>query len=127
SSARDEPRMRKTLENLTSRLTKVGQSTWDTAVRPRAALNALIASRFSERHPDVGMTPGGRSEFAGAETDVPDNVSLFRSSPEVMGPKGSVDLKSPIAETCASKGSATMPLATSRWRRSATPGRFTFV
>ena len=126
SSAR-EPPMRKNLENRKSTLTNVGQSTWDTVARLRAARNALIASRFSERQPDMGMRPGGRSEFAGAETDVPDNVSLFRSRPEVIGPNGRLDRKSAIADTCMSKGSATMPLATSRWRRSATPGRLTFV
>src|SRR6185295_3696216 len=95
SSARPAPPMRKNFENRKSMFTKVGQSTWDTVARFRAALNALIASRFSERQPDMGRTPAGRSEFAGAEIDVPDNVSLFRSRPEVIGPNGRLDRKSP--------------------------------
>src|SRR5206468_8103580 len=60
SSARLEPN-RRDFENRTSTFAKPGQSTWDTVVRLRAALNALIASKFSDRQPDSGMTPPGRS------------------------------------------------------------------
>src|SRR5882672_10670223 len=127
NSARDEPPIRKNFENLTSTLTKVGQSTCATGVRPRPVLNALIVSRFSARQPDIGMTPGGRSEFAGADTEVPDNVSLLRSRPEVMGPNGRLERKSPMPDSCMSYGSVTIPLATRRWRRSDTPARLTFV
>src|SRR5262249_32037012 len=98
NSARPAPPTRKNFENRRSTFTKVGQSTCDTGVRLRAVRNELMASRLSERHPDIGITPGGRSEFAGADTDVPDSVSLLRSRPDVIGPNGRLDRKSPIAE-----------------------------
>src|SRR5262245_43916742 len=113
NSARPAPPTRKNFENRRSTFTKVGQSTCDTGVRLRAVRNELMASRVSERHPDIGITPGGRSEFAGADADGRDRGAL-RSRPDVIGPNGRLDRKSPIADNCASYGSATMPLATRR-------------
>src|SRR5262245_28101364 len=102
NSARPAPPIRMNFEKRRSTLTKVGQSTCDTAVRLRAALNALIASRFNARQPDIGVTPGGKSELAGLVIEVPDRVSLLRSRPGVIGPNGRLERKSPIADTCMS-------------------------
>src|SRR5215471_1489655 len=53
----------KFFENRKSMFEKPGQSTLETAVRGgvRPARTALIASRLSERQPEFGITPGGRS------------------------------------------------------------------
>src|SRR5262249_30256546 len=90
NSARLVP-MRKYFEKRRSTLANPGQSTVVTGVRLRAVLNALIASRFSDRQPDPGSTPGGRS---------PVIVSLFRSPAELDGENGRSERKSPIADTC---------------------------
>src|SRR2546427_633829 len=63
TSARDEPAIRKNFENRRSTFTNVAQSTCVTDVRFRACRNALIAGRLRSRQPDIGITPGGRSEL----------------------------------------------------------------
>src|SRR4029077_6382781 len=78
----------KDFDSRRSTLANPGQSTWVTAVRPRAVRAALTASRLRSRQPLPGSTPAGRS---------PVYPSLFRSPNDTLGANRRTGRKSPRA------------------------------